>query len=167
MEAQDGQADDAEQHVEDDDGAAHVVLVAEGGAGKHDDAGKDVWGSDEALRRADVKAEAEVEDDGHEVGQRVGDGGRVEEDEGVHPDLDIGAAAQPLLPAERLSLDVSTVGVNLGDNPCPLAFAQEAPVGSCRVGEIDEQPVAGNTEETGNDTLDNENPTPSTLRNAG
>jgi hypothetical protein len=80
VEAHERQADEAQQHVEQNDGAAHVVLVTEVAGGVHDDAGEGVGRRDEALRCADGEAHIGLEDDGQEVGEGVGDGCCVEED---------------------------------------------------------------------------------------
>ena len=72
-EAHDGQADEGDEGVEHDDGAAHVVLVGQVGGAEHEDAGQDVGGRDEALGGAHAETHAD-EDDGQEVGDGVGDG---------------------------------------------------------------------------------------------
>lgn len=75
MEAQDGQADQAQDGVDGDENAPHAVLVADPGRGEHDDAGEDEGRCDKALRGADAVAHALLEDNGQEVCDGVGDGG--------------------------------------------------------------------------------------------
>lgn len=53
VETHDGEADEAEDHVEHDDGSAEMVLVASPAGCVHDDGGQCVGWSDEALRCAD------------------------------------------------------------------------------------------------------------------
>lgn len=72
-----GQADDAEQGVEDEDRCADTELVAEPGSAVHHDTGEDVGWSDEALGRADAETHAFHQDDGKEVGDGVGDSGQT------------------------------------------------------------------------------------------
>jgi hypothetical protein len=158
--AEDGQADDAEHHVEDDDGAAKVVLVADPGGAEHDDAGKGVRGGDEALGGADLEAHVDDKENGEGVGEGVGDCGGAEEDEGVGPDLPVQAGTQELAQVEWRGLGVATVAPNLVDDPGTLAGAEEAPRNTGGVGKVDEEPVAGDAEGAGQDTLDDEDPAP-------
>ena len=82
VEAHERQADQAQHHVEQNQGPAHVVLIADVAAGVHDDAGEGVGGCHEALGRADAEPHVDLQDDGQEVGEGIGDGGCVEEDLG-------------------------------------------------------------------------------------
>lgn len=75
MEAQDREANQTQNGVDDDEDALHAVLVADPGGGEHDKAGEGKGGCNEALRGADAVAHALLEDDGQEVCDGVGDGG--------------------------------------------------------------------------------------------
>lgn len=55
METHDGQADEAENHVEQDDGSAKVVFVSKPAGGVHDDGGESVGRSNQALGRASAE----------------------------------------------------------------------------------------------------------------
>ena len=66
VEAHDGQADDGDEGVDDDDGAAHAVPVANPGHAEHEDCGEDVGGCDEALGGGHAEAHVVAEDDGEE-----------------------------------------------------------------------------------------------------
>ena len=65
-----------------------MPLVAVVGTAVHPDGGEDVGWGDEALGGADAEAHALVEDDGEEVGDGVGAGGREAEEGGEAPDLE-------------------------------------------------------------------------------
>ena len=156
----DGEADKGENHVNDDDGTTEAVPVAEPGRSEHHDTSKGVGRSDKALRRGDAESHVEVEEDGQRVGKTVGHGGAVEEDERVAPDLPVGAAAEELAHVEGLDLGVATVPGDAGDDPVTLALPEEGPVLAFRVGEVDEEPVAGDTDHAGDGTFNGEDPAP-------
>lgn len=52
METHDGQADEAKNHIEQNDGSAKVVFVSKPAGGVHDDGSKSVRRSNEALGSA-------------------------------------------------------------------------------------------------------------------
>lgn len=158
--AHDGQADEGEHHVHDDAGPAEVVLVAEPAGEEHEDAGKGVRGGDETLRSADVEAHVLDQQDGERVGQGVGDGGGAEEDESVRPDLPVGTGAEELAEVELLVLGVAAVAGDAGDDPGSLRGAEEGPVLAGGIWEVDEEPVAGDSQGAGEDTFDGEDPAP-------
>lgn len=160
VESHDGQADQAQDAVEDDDGPAKPVLVACPAGKVGNDAGKNVRGSDEALSLTDAETQVAAEDGGEEVGECVGDGGGVEEDHGVQPDLEVGTRTHVLDQRKGLDLDVAAISVNAGADPFLLLGAQEAPALSLGVGEVDQKPVSADTEDDGNDTLNDEDPSP-------
>lgn len=62
QEAQHGETDDAEEGVDDDNGAADVVLVSDDSTGEHPDSGDDVRWCDEALGHSGVEAHAVCSD---------------------------------------------------------------------------------------------------------
>ena len=159
-EAHDGDTNDGQQGVSGDDGAADLVLVADPGAGEHDEAGEGIGGSDEALGLGDVEAHAAVQDDGQEEGQRVGDGGGVEEDHGVRPHLPVQARGEVLADDKLLRDHVAAVGLHARAHPLAVAGGEEGPGGAGRVGEVNEKPVAGDTQDAGQDALDDEDPAP-------
>jgi len=80
METHDGQADEAEHHIEQDDGSAKVVFVSKPAGGVHDDGGKSVRRSNEALGSTGAEAHVEGQNDGQEVCQCVCDCGGIEKD---------------------------------------------------------------------------------------
>lgn len=159
-EAHDGETNHAEDDVSDNDGAADVVLVADPAREVDDDGGKGIGRSNQALSLADRESELEVENDGQEVGEGVGDGGGVEEDHGVGPNLPVETGTEVLLDGEFLDLDITTVGVDTSANPLLLGGAKERPGLSLGVGEVDEEPVADKTEHAGEDTFNDEDPSP-------
>lgn len=158
--AHDGQANQAEKHVEEDDGAANAVLVSKVAADEHDDAGECVWRGNEALSLVDREAKVAAENEGQGVCQGVGDGGGVEEDHGVGPDLPVGAALEEAGEVELGDDGVATVTLDAVDDPLALALPKEAPSLALGVGEVYEEPVGGNAEDAGDEALDEEDPAP-------
>lgn len=75
MESDNGKTDERENSVECAGNATDVEFIAKPATTDHDEAGEGVWWSDQALRDADGKAKALVQDQGQEVCQSVGDGG--------------------------------------------------------------------------------------------
>ena len=156
----DRQTNQAQDHVEDDDGTANVVLVAYVASGEHDNTGKHVGRGNETLRLSDGELEVGDEDEGESVCEGVGDGGGGEEDGGVRPDLPVATRFEERLQVEFLDLGVGTVGVDAVDDPLTLAGAEELPCLAVGVGEVDEEPVGGYGDAAGEDALDDENPAP-------
>lgn len=64
-----------------------MPLVAGPGEGEHDEAGKDIRRSDQAVCRGGAKTHTVLENDGQEVGDGVGDCGGEHEDESKAQDL--------------------------------------------------------------------------------
>jgi len=158
--ADDGQADEAKEVVEDDDGPADAIAVAEPAGGEHDDAGQDVGRSHEAVGLDGVEVHALLQDDGEEVGQGVRDGSGVEEDHGVGPDLPVTRMRHVAAEVEGQHLRVATVAVHLVHHPRPLPGAQEVPSLALRIWEVDQQPVPSDAEEDGDEAFDDEDPPP-------
>ena len=71
-EAHDGETDEREDGVEDEDGAADAISIADPGGGEHDNGGEAVGRGDEALGGAEREVHAFAENDGEEVGDGVG-----------------------------------------------------------------------------------------------
>lgn len=158
--AHDGQADEAEDHHADDDGAADLVLVAEVAAEEDEEAGDRVGGCNETLGREGLKLEGVDEDQGQRVGQSVADGGGVAEDHGVDPDLPVGATLEEALEVELGHDRVAAVTLDLLDDPVALALAEEAPRLTLGVGEVDQQPVRCDGQSHGDESLHEEDPAP-------
>lgn len=162
METHDGEADETQQHVDQDRYAPDLVLVTQPAGRDHDDPGKGVRRRHQTLGRADGEAQALVQDDGEEVGERVRDGGGVEKNQGITPDLPVRPGAQERAQGEGGHRGVATVGIDPADDPGPLAGGEEPPrLALGGVGEIDNEPVARGGDEAREDALDDENPTPS------
>ncbi len=85
--AHDGQADDAEQGVEGDDGSANVVFVSYPASCEHHHAGKRVRRCHQALGGSDRETHVVHQDDWEEVCKGVCDGGGVKEAQCVGPNL--------------------------------------------------------------------------------
>lgn len=158
--AHDGEADEAEDHVEDDDGAADAQLVADPGGREHDDAGKGVGRCDEALGLANGEVHAFGEDQGQCISQCIGQGRGVEEHHGIGPDLPVQARAQELLQVERRDLSIAAVTLDAVHDPFALPLAEEVPGDARGIGEVDEQPVASDAEGAGQGAFDDEDPAP-------
>lgn len=158
--AHDGEADEAEHHVEDDDGPADAQLVADIGRCEHDDAGEGVGRRNEALGLADGEVQFFGEDQGQRVSQRVRLRRGVEEHHGIRPDLPVQAGCQKLLQVERRDLRVATVALDALHDPFALLLAEKVPCQARGVGEVDEQPVAGDAEGAGERAFDDEDPAP-------
>lgn len=158
--AHDGETDDAQQHVDDNDGTTVPVLVTVPSQAEHDETSKRIRWCHETLRRADVEAHALREDDGQEVCEGVGDGGGVEEYQSVYPDLPVATSAEETLQVEGKDLGVATVCLYTSTDPGLFSLAQERPGLPLAVGKINQKPVARNTEEARQDALDDEDPAP-------
>lgn len=76
------------------------------------------------------------------------------------PDSPVGCAAEELAQVKLADLRVATIGLDSLDNPGALLVAQEVPDLSVRVGEVDEEPVATDPDDDGQETLEYENPSP-------
>lgn len=87
--AHDGQPDEAEHHVEDDDGPADAQLVADVAGYEKDDACEKVRRRNEALRFADGEVQLLGEDQGQRVSQGVRQRRGVEGHHGVRPHLPV------------------------------------------------------------------------------
>ena len=149
VETHQGETDEDKDHVEDDDRSTGMVLVANPAGEEHDDTGKNIWRSDQALSRANAVAHTLTEDDGKEVGESVGDGGSVEEDHGETPHLDIRASSQELAKVEGLNERVTTIGLDAVDDELDLALVQEPPGLVLAIREINEGPVTDDTNKAG------------------
>lgn len=161
MEPHDGQSDEADDHVEDDDGPAHLVPVARPAGGVHDDGGEGVGRRNEALRGADRVAHLLVQDDGQEVRQRVRHRRRVQEDHGVPPDLDVQRCAEEFTGRPGLGLRVAAVAVHPRDDILCFALRQEFPALVRLVREVDQRDVGADAQCHGQRALDDEDPPPS------
>lgn len=176
-EAHDGKTDQTQNHVEDDDRPADLVLVASPASRKHDEGTKDVRRSDQALRRSNSETHVLVQDDGEEVSQRVCDGGAVEEDlmtvsfrnswthlttyESIAPDLGVETGTEEFGRGERFVLGITTIMVDTVDDELSLTLGDELPGLMGLVGEVNQRPVTNDTEEARQSTLDDEDPAPS------
>lgn len=158
--AHDGEADEAENHVEDDDGTADVVLVADPGCCEHDNAGESVGGSHETLSLTDAETHVANENNGERVSESISDSGSIKEDESISPNLPVPGTTEELAKLESGDLGIATVTMDTADDPVSLTLAEEGPSLSLRVGEIDEEPVTGDTQGHGEDTFDDEDPAP-------
>lgn len=153
-EAQEGQADQTQNGVDNDEDASHAVLVADPGGGVHDDTGKDEGRCDEALRGGGAEAHAVMEDDGQEVCDGVRDGGGaaawsvvdgylvrgdLQEDHCEAPNLQVEARGEEAFQTERLIVSIGSVPVDAPDNEGAFLFAEESPGFVCAVGKVDEQ----------------------------
>lgn len=57
-------------------------------------------------------------------------------------------------------MGISTVGIDLPHDPSALSLAQEPPGLPLGVGEVDEEPVAGDAQQARDDALEDEDPAP-------
>lgn len=127
MKAHDGQANEANDHVEQDHRAAQLPAVAGVAIGVDDERGEDVRRRHQALRRADAEAHVFVQDDGKEVGECVRDGCRSEKHQSVAPDFEVEAGAEEFTCGEGLRFGVAPVRVHSGNDESGLALGEEAP----------------------------------------
>lgn len=78
--AHDRDTDQAKDHIGNDDWSSDMVLVTQVAHSEHVQTGKCIGRCHQTLRSSDAKAQIGVENDGQEVGERVGDSSGVEED---------------------------------------------------------------------------------------
>jgi hypothetical protein len=158
--AHDGKSDEAKQHVEENARTSDVVLVTDPSCREHDDTGKGVRRRNETLGGSDAEAHVSDEQDGQGVSKGVADGGGVEEDHSIGPDLPVGAAAKEFANLERRNLGIATITTDAINDPLALTKTEERPCLAFRVGEINEKPVTGNTKGDSQGTFDDEDPSP-------
>ena len=87
--AKEAQAEETQAGVEQDKGRAQMPFVAKVGKGVHDDGGEDVGWRNQALGCSDVEAHSFSQNDGQEVGDRIGGGRGEAEEAGEAPDFEI------------------------------------------------------------------------------
>lgn len=158
----DRQTNQAQNHVEDDDGATNVILVAHVAGDEHDDTGQHVGRGHETLGLSNAELEVGDEDERQGVCKGVCDGGRGEEDGGVCPDLPVGTGFEERLEVEFLNLRIGAVGVDAIDDPLAFSGTEELPCLAAGIGEVNEKPVGGDGNAASEDALDNEDPAPAT-----
>lgn len=152
-EAEDGKANEAEAGVDDDGAAAVAELIGEDGLNVHEESCGGVGRGDEALCLGDIEAHAEHEDDGEEVGDGVGGGGAEAEEGGEAPDLEITGVAKVLAQVERGSDCVGAVLFDARDHEVDLFVVEEAAGALGLIGEVDEEEVADEAEDAGEDAF--------------
>lgn len=158
--AHDGESDEAEKHVEEDHGASDVILVADPASCEHDDTSKGIRRRNETLSCSDAETHVSDEDDGEGVSKGVADGGGIEEDHSIGPNLPVGTASKELPELEGRDFGVTTITADTIDDPLALTNTEERPCLALGVGEVDEEPVSSNTEGDCESTFDDENPAP-------
>ena len=160
MKAHDGETDEHEGDVANDDGATDLVLVTRPSGSVHDDAGESVRWCYEALGLADVEVHLIPENDGQEVGKCIRDGGGVEEHHGVGPHLPVGTAPKPQSEVEFRHMRIASVAMDTAHDPVAFPLVDELECPESLVGEIDDEPIAGDSKEAGENTFDDEDPAP-------
>ena len=131
----------------------------------HPDACKSVWWSDQALGLANIKAHSDSENDGQKVGQSIRNSCAHAKDPSKAPDLEIGTSTQKLLPVELLSNRIAAIDIDTCDTHPDLPLVEEAPGLSSVFGvrKVDQEEVADNGDDAGDDALNDEDPTPSKI----
>lgn len=100
---------------------------------------------DQALRRADCKAQSHNKNDGQEICERIRDGSDGPEDQSIRPDLPVLARSNPQLEVELGDVGVAAVGVDTHDDAFLLVGIEEAGrpgVGGVREAEKEEEAKA-------------------------
>lgn len=145
-----GRSDDKERSVNGDCHTAAVLdPVSERGGGNGGNGGPNVWGSDEELS-LDVGEAHSEENDGKEVGKRVGsDSGRAEH-VAVHPQTPVAGVVCKLCPSHHVDLGVSAITLNTSNDNLALLGSEELGL----VGEIGDEDVSEKSDTDGNAALD-------------
>lgn len=140
-------------------------LVTGIGEAHHDKCGKDVWWSDQAVGCCRAETHAVLQDDGKEVGDRVGHGGGEHEDQSEAPDLKIERALEVLGKVELLSHDIVSVLLNARNDEVNFLLVQEALLRlrglGCELGEVDDEVPSDEADDDCDHTLQDEDPSPS------
>ena len=160
VESHDGETDEAEHHVEDDNGPTNVVLVASPASEKHNDRSKGIRRRSKAQRASKTKPKLIHQNRRQRERKRIRQGGSIEEDHGISPNLPVGAAPNEATDGKGRRVGVATISLDAANDPGALAGAEELPGLALRVGEVDEEPVADEGEGTGHYAFEDEDPTP-------
>jgi len=161
METHNGQADQAEDHVEQDHRSSEVIFVTEPASAEHDHAREDIGRGYQTLRSPNAETHVLSENDREEVGEGVSDGGGVEEDQGESPNFQVQAPSKEAAQMEGLNLGITTIRIDPADNEGGLALGKESPGVVCLVREVYEKPVASNAKQARNEAFNDEDPSPS------
>jgi hypothetical protein len=141
----------------------NLLFVAEPGKAKHDESSEDIRRCDEAVGSSSTEAHTVLKNDGQEIRNGVGDGGGEHEDGGKSPNLEVKAVLQVLLDVELLGERIVAILLDTGDNKVDLSLVEELLAHTRLVGELrevnDEVP-ADETDDDGDDTLEDKNPAP-------
>src|SRR5690242_10830394 len=170
----DRETDQAEDHVEDDNGSTDLLLVTKPSAAVHDDGGKCIGGCDKTLCFTGGEAHVALENDREEISQRIRDGCGVKKDlrgsvqrslaaseptyHSVAPDFEVHSTPEEFPGVPRLRLSIATISIDTSDNEFGFALGQELPRCVRLVREIDQEPVCGDTKKAGQSTFNNEDP---------
>jgi hypothetical protein len=121
--------------------------------------------TNQALRRANREAHADIENDGQEVCNSIRDGGRQAEQASEGKDLQVQDAAHILAKVERLSNDIVAILFDPGADECSLLLVQERQsrlgVLRCVFWEVDNGNSTDEANHDGYKSLHDENPSPS------
>ena len=139
-----------------------MPFVAEVGEGEHDDRGGNIRRRDKALGGREAKAHALFQNDGEEVGDGVRVGSGEAEEGGEAPDFEIEGVAEVGTNAEGLRDGVVAVLLDPSDDEGGFLFVEElqAEVLGRLLREVDDQHVACEAKNAGDEALHDEDPAP-------
>lgn len=125
--------------------------------------------TNKTLRGSDGESHADVEDDGQEVSDGVGDGGRQTEKGSEAQDLQIARPAQVLAQVERLKNNIVAVLFDPSTHESDLLLVEERQRSlgalSGELGKVDDGESANGSDDDGDEALHDEDPAPA--RDAG
>jgi hypothetical protein len=112
--------DEAKSRVEDDESAADLVSVTDPCGAVHEDGGKGIRRSNEALSGTDAESHSLLENLWQEVGNGISDGCRHAKNEGKPPNLWIQGRRKVSFPVEWLRDGILAIAVDAGNHKVNL-----------------------------------------------
>jgi hypothetical protein len=162
-EADHGKADQCQDAVSDDTGAAKAVVISCPSEADHDEGGEDVRGRNQAVGCCRAKPHTVLQNDGQEVGNGVCHGRGEHEKHSEAPDLEVKRSSKVLLDVELLGNGVVPVFLNAGNDVLRLLLGKEF-LSEARLvgqlGEVDDEVPADQPNDDGENTLQNKDPPP-------